>query len=97
MLLALRARNLTAKVKFVGFDASPGLIEAMKAGEIDGLVVQNPMKMGYLGTIVAVHALRKEKFETNIDTGVELVTPDNLETPAIRELISPPLEEYLGQ
>ena len=97
MLLALRARNLTDKVKFVGFDASPGLIDAMKAGEIDGLVVQNPMKMGYLGTKVAVAAIRQESFEENIDTGVALVTPDNIDEASMKELIDPPLSEYLGQ
>src|SRR5206468_6607032 len=49
MLLALKARGLAGKVKFVGFDASEGLVEALRQGEIDALTVQNPIRMGYLG------------------------------------------------
>jgi len=97
MLLALRARGLAGKVKFVGFDASPGLIAALREKEIAGLVVQNPMKMGYLGTQVAVAALRSESFESEVDTGVSLVTLENLSNPEITELIEPPLSEYLGE
>ena len=96
MLLALRARNLTTKVKFVGFDASEGLLEALKGKEIDGLVVQDPMKMGYVGTQIAVAALRKETFEKEVDTGVALVTPDNLSDPKIQALTNPPIDDYLN-
>ena len=96
MLLALRARNLAGKTKFVGFDASKGLLDALEAKEIDGLVVQNPMKMGYVGTQIAVAALRKETFDEEVDTGVALVTPENLSDPEIQELTNPPIDEYLG-
>ncbi len=49
MLQALRKEGLAGKIKFVGFDASPPLVEALRNGEINALVVQNPRKMGYLG------------------------------------------------
>jgi ribose transport system substrate-binding protein len=97
MLLALRARNLAGKVKFVGFDASPGLIDALGKGQIHGLIVQDPVKMGYLGTKVAVAALRGESYELEIDTGVSLVTLENRDDPAIAALLSPPIAEYLGE
>jgi len=38
MLLALRQCRLTGKVKFVGFDTSPILIEALRNSEIEALV-----------------------------------------------------------
>ena len=57
MLLALQERALAGKVKFIGFDASSKLVEALQAGQIDGLVVQNPFKMGYEGVKAAVTAL----------------------------------------
>ena len=47
MLVTLRKNNLAGRLKFVGFDASPELIDALKKGEIQGLVVQNPFRMGY--------------------------------------------------
>ena len=82
-------------VKFVGFDASPNLVEALKGGQIDGLIVQNPVKMGYLGVKTIVAHLRGEKIETKIDTGVQLVTKKNMETPEISNLLNPPLDKWL--
>lgn len=97
MLLALRGRALAGKVRFVGFDASPALVAALEKGELDGLVVQNPMRMGYLGVKTAVQALRGEKVEPRIDTGVEIVTQDVMDQPEIRDLIKPDLAKYLDK
>ena len=87
MLLALQQVGLAGKVKFVGFDASPPLIEALKKGEIDALVVQNPRRMGYLAVKTLVQVRKGEKVEPNIDTGCALVTKANLETPEIKALL----------
>lgn len=96
MLLAIRGKGLAGKVKFVGFDASPGLVEALGKGEIDALVVQNPMRMGYLGVMTAARHIRGEKVEELIDTGVVLITKDTMNTPESKELLAPDLESYLG-
>ncbi len=88
MLLALRQNNLAGKVHFVGFDASPQLIDALKAGEIDALVSQNPTKMGYLGVKTCVSAIRGETFPQTIDSGVQLITRDNLNDPTVQKLLS---------
>jgi ribose transport system substrate-binding protein len=88
MLLALRQTNLAGKVKYVGFDASPPLLEGLNKGEINALVVQNPMKMGYEGVKNAVAAARGEKVEPNIDTGAAVVTKGNLATPEIKEILN---------
>ncbi len=87
MLLALRQLGLAGKVRFVGFDASPPLVEALKSGEIDALVVQDPRKMGSLAVKTLVAAIRGEKVGASIDTGAALVTRENLETPEIRRLL----------
>ncbi len=87
MLQALRKEGLIGKVKFVGFDSSPPLIEALRNGEIDALVAQNPTKMGYLGVKNAVAAMRNETFEPNIDTGVVVITKENVDSPEIQELL----------
>ena len=47
MLGALRKANLAGKIKFIGFDTSTPLVEALKKGEINALVAQDPTKMGY--------------------------------------------------
>jgi ribose transport system substrate-binding protein len=96
MLLALRDAGLAGgKVKFVGFDAGETPLDGLKKGDMQGFVVQDPLKMGYLGVKTAVAALRGEKVEASIDTGVGFVTPENLNDPAIADLVSPPLDKYL--
>ena len=95
MLLALREAGLAGRVRFVGFDANEQLVGALRKGDIQGLVVQDPLKMGYLGVMSAVARLRHEPLAASIDTGVALVTRENLDDAAISALIHPPLSEYL--
>jgi ribose transport system substrate-binding protein len=83
------------KVHFVGFDASQILVDAMRARQLDGIVVQNPMRMGYLGVKTMVAHLRNQPVEKSIDTGVTLVTPETLDLPATKDLIAPPIAKYL--
>ena len=95
LLLALRDAGLAGKVKFVGFDSGETLNAGLKSGDIDGLVVQNPMNMGYLGVKTVVAALRGEKVPTQIDTGVGFVTKENFNDPALADIVNPPLSKYL--
>ena len=60
------------------------------AGDIQGMVVQNPMRMGYLGVKTMVAHLRGQPIEKRIDTGVTMVTPENLAQPTIQALVNPP-------
>jgi len=93
MLLALRDAGLAGgRVKFVGFDSSDTLDAALKAGDIQGLVVQNPFKMGYLGVKTVFAALRGEPVPPVIDTGVGLATPENMDEPATAALLHPPTD-----
>ncbi|MBS2017153.1 MAG: substrate-binding domain-containing protein [Deltaproteobacteria bacterium] len=97
MLLAIRKAGLAKKMKFVGFDSSEKLVGALKEGDIDGLVVQNPFNMGYLAVKTMAEHLRGKKVEKRIDTGARLVTKDNLEDPAVKEVIQPDLKKWLGE
>ncbi len=90
MLLALRQANLAGKKAFVGFDASATLVEGLRQGEIQALVSQNPGRMGAEGVRAMVRHLAGEAVPVRIDTGVELVTPANLDDPAIRALVEAP-------
>jgi ribose transport system substrate-binding protein len=95
MLLALQDIGKAGQMKFVGFDASQTLLTALRAKQIQGLVVQNPMRMGYLGVKTMVDHLRGRPVSKLVDTGVQLVTPENVDTPAVKDVISPPLNKYL--
>jgi ribose transport system substrate-binding protein len=66
MLDALRSLGMERQVKLVGFDAGEPLLQAVDEGTIDALILQDPYRMGYLGTWTMVHYLR----------GYETVTPD---------------------
>lgn len=87
LLLALRQNNLAGKAKFVGFDTSPPLVEALKKGELHALVAQNPRKIGYEGVKALVAKLDGKEVPASTDTGVKLITPENVETPEIQALI----------
>ena len=89
MMLALRSRGMLGKVAFVGFDSSPELVDALRAGEIAALVVQDPVKMGRLAVKAAADALAGRPVEPRIDTGVAVVTKDNLAEPDIARLVNP--------
>jgi ribose transport system substrate-binding protein len=67
----------------------------LKSGDIQGIVVQNPMKMGYLGVKTLVAALRGEKVEREIDTGVRTGHAREHGQPRRRGSAAPPLEKYL--
>ncbi len=92
MLRALVESGRAGKIKYVGFDASDHFVEALESGHIHGLVVQNPFRMGHDGVVSIVKHLRGEEVPKRIDTGVTLVTPENLDEPEIQKLVNPPLE-----
>jgi ribose transport system substrate-binding protein len=97
MLLALEKAGLAGKVRFIGFDSSAKLVEGVRAGKLDGLVLQNPFNMGYLAVKTMVQHLKKEKVESRIDTGASLIDRQNMDQPEMKALLTPPLAEWLGQ
>jgi ribose transport system substrate-binding protein len=95
MLLALRDAGLAGHIKFVAFDSGETLNAGLLAGDIHGLVVQNPLNMGYLGVKTLVRAIRKEAVARRIDTGVAFVTRENFHDPSLDDVVRPPLRKYL--
>jgi ribose transport system substrate-binding protein len=96
MTKALRDLGLAGgKVKMIGFDAGSQSVLDLKNGDVQGLVLQNPVLMGYLGVMTAVKHLRGEKVEKRIDTGVVLITKENMEKPESKDLLYPPIAKYL--
>lgn len=96
MLMALRDAGLAGgKVKLVAFDSGEMINAGLMAGDVYGMVVQNPMRMGYLGVKTMVSILRGEKVPAVIDTGVGFVTKANFNSPEMAEIVHPPLDKYL--
>lgn len=95
MLRVLHDNGWSKKVKFVGFDASPNLVKALRDGELDGLIVQDPVNMGYLAVKTLVAHLRGERVEPVIDTGALLATTENMTQPEVKERLEPDLSKWL--
>jgi ribose transport system substrate-binding protein len=89
MLRVLQDNGWAGKVRFVGFDASDNLVKALQDGQPDALVVQDPMRMGYLGVKTMVAHLKGQPIERRIDTGVRVVTREDMDKPEIKELLHP--------
>src|SRR6266404_1728259 len=87
---AIKQKGLAGKVTLGGFDSSPNLIDDLKAGAIDSLVLQNPFKMGYEGVKAIVDKLNGQTPQRHLDTGVKLLTRENLDTPEMQQLIKAP-------
>lgn len=98
MTKALQDRGLAGgKVRVVGFDAGSQSVKDLQAGDVQALVVQNPVRMGYLGVVTLVRHLQGKPVEARVDTGVTVATRDNMKEPAVHELLNPPLKEFLGE
>ena len=69
---------------------APAFIAPLERGELKGFVVQNPVNMGYLSVKTMVDHLRGQAVPATLDTGVSLVTLDNLKDPAVQAVINPP-------
>jgi ribose transport system substrate-binding protein len=97
MLRALQDNKWAGKVTFVGFDSSAMLVKALENQELHGLVLQDPMNMGYRGVKTLVAHLKGEPVDRRIDTGSAVATTDNLNDPAIRKLLEPDFKKWLKE
>ena len=92
---ALRSRDLTDKVKLMGFDFSENIEMYLKDGAIDALVVQDPFNIGYEAVKTIVSAMDGQTPQKRIDSPFTIITPDNLHTQEIDALLHPDLDKYL--
>jgi ribose transport system substrate-binding protein len=96
-LQALRGLDRVGKVKFIGFDGSEILIKALRSGELDGLVLQDPFDMGYQGVKQALDYLEGKALKKRKETNLAVATKKNVDDPAIKTMYAPDLKTYLGQ
>jgi ribose transport system substrate-binding protein len=89
----LQDNRWAGKVHAIGFDASDNLIKGLRDGHLEGLIVQDPVRMGYLSVKTLVSHLKGETVERRIDTGVRLITRDVMDQPEIQQLLKPDLSQ----
>jgi ribose transport system substrate-binding protein len=95
MLRALQDADLAGRVHFVGFDSSDKLNRALKDGQIDALVVQNPMRIAYLGVKTLVEHISGTAVPSKVDVAAMLVTRDNMQSAQISELLHPNISRWI--
>jgi ribose transport system substrate-binding protein len=95
MLRVLQDNGWAEQVRFIGFDASDTLVKGLRDGDIHGLVVQDPVNMGYLAVKTLVSHIRGQQVQRRIDTGVRLVTAEMMDQPDVKELLQPDLSKWL--
>jgi len=95
-LLALEDLGRAGKIRFIGFDTSAAFVTAMHEKKLHGIIVQNPFRMGELGVKTMIDHLIGRPVEKQIDTGVQLISPENVNEPASQELLHPPINRYLS-
>lgn len=84
---ALKQSGKAGKVVAIGFDGNQDLQEFVKDGTLAGIAVQGSFQMGELGVQTVLKAMNKEKVEKFVDTGVVVVTKDNIEKPEAKNVL----------
>jgi ribose transport system substrate-binding protein len=78
-----KAGQLTA----IGFDGNADLQDMVKSGTLLATAVQGSFQMGELGVQAVMGVLAGETIETFIDTGVVMVTKDNIDSPVAQNVL----------
>jgi ABC-type sugar transport system substrate-binding protein len=89
-LRALENADMAKHVILVGFDPNDKMVLAMREGKIHSIVLQDPVKMGYLAVKTLVAHLNGQPVEKRISTGEYLATPENMDTDEMKRLLNPP-------
>ncbi|MBM3813107.1 MAG: substrate-binding domain-containing protein [Acidimicrobiia bacterium] len=95
--LALKGRGVQGKIKLVAFDSNEAMIEDLKAGVIDAMVVQDPFKMGYEGVKTIHQKLSGQEPPKRMDLQAVVVTRADLEKQETQKLLAPDIKKYLKQ
>lgn len=86
---AVKKAGKKDSIQIVGIDSSQEAVQMMEEGVFQGFVIQKAFKMGYMGVKETVHMLRGESYSRHLDSGCELVTPDNMYSREIEKLLFP--------
>lgn len=93
VLRALEQSQLAGKVKFVAFDPNADLIRGLESGSVHGIVLQDPVTMGYEAVKATVQHIRGEPVEKRVNTGEHVATPENMHEPEMERLLKPPQQD----
>jgi len=84
---ALKQSGKAGKVVAIGFDGNQDLQEFVKDGTLGAIAVQGSFQMGELGVKTVLKIMNKDKVEKFVDTGVVVVTKDNIDKPEAKNVL----------
>ena len=91
---AIAENKASDRIKLIGFDSDEKTVKLLADGNIQALVVQDPFRMGYEGIKTALAASKGEKVPETVDTGVNLITKENMNSERSKELLTPDVKKY---
>ncbi len=97
LLRALKTVGKAGTVKLVGFDYTDPIAEGIRAGEISGVVVQDPFRIGYQGIKTAFDVINGKEVKPRVETDVIFVTSENIDDPEVVAVTSPDISAWLGE
>ena len=86
---AVKDLGLAGRVKVVGFDNSIEEIQLLEEGVFQGIIIQKPFNIGYLGVEQAVNVLNGKKADKNVDSGCKMITKENMYEEENQRLLYP--------
>ena len=86
---AIAENKVADKIMLIGFDSDDKTVKLLADGYVQALVVQDPARMGYEGIKTALAASKGEKVPKDVDTGVNLITKENMNSDRSKELLTP--------
>jgi ribose transport system substrate-binding protein len=89
---AVAENNLQDQIKIVAFDSNEQLVQHLADGIVAALIIQDPMRMGYDGVKIAYAASKGEKVPEMVDTGVNVITQENMGSERSQELLNPKID-----
>ncbi|MFY0616431.1 ABC transporter substrate-binding protein [Shimia sp.] len=84
---ALEQSGKAGQVTAIGFDGNADLQDMVKSGTLLATAVQGSFQMGELGVNAVADILDGKSVDTFIDTGVVLVTKDNIDDPVAQNVL----------
>jgi ribose transport system substrate-binding protein len=85
---AIAQAGLVGQIVAIGFDGNGVLQNFVKDGTIQAICVQSSYNMGYQGVKTAYDAsIGKKKVPAKVDTGFLIVTKDNIDTTAAKNVL----------
>ena len=86
--LAIKARELTGKVMLIAFDSSESMVEDLRGGAIDAMVVQDPHRMGFEAVRTLVQKLKGQNPPRRLDLNATVIQRKDLNEPNVKRLLN---------